>query len=295
MFDYNFWGNVAAWASAIGTGGAAIVAAGYYVLSARSRKRNQARQVHAEVTFAERGKIHPFNFVLYNDSEHPISGFYVGRYKERRLIPSVFNNPVPFQKMRDDGEVEQTSIAMLLLNPKRELVGFDGRENDMRLRIETPTTTSPANGPTNATKAESTRVLPTGESVVVLRPEPGQRGMRVRTEAASRVLPAGESVALKPGPNHRFRWSTVYWIGFLDANGNRWEREVTNNIMTYGRLRKGKQRYFEIRAKRRRRRLKYSWDVTRWVWRNRRLQTHSQREPSDNVEAPSTVPGGLQT
>jgi hypothetical protein len=291
MFDVDLWGNVAAWASAIGTGGAAIVAAGYYVLSARSRKRNQARQVHAEVTFPEHGKIHPFNFVLYNDSEHPISGFYVGRYKERRLIPSLLNTPVPFQKMRDDGEVEEIRIAMLLLTLKSELVGFDGRESDMRLRIETPTTTTPANGPTNATKAESTR-LPTGESVVVLKP--GQRGMRVSIEAASRVLPAGESVALKPGPNHRFRWSTVYWIGFLDANGNRWEREVTNNIMTYGRLRKGKRGY-EIRAKRRRRRLEYYWDVTRWVGRNRGSQTHSQRELSDNVEAPSTVPGGPQT
>ena len=72
--------------------------------------------------------------MLYNDSEHPISGFYVGRYKERRLIPSLLNTPVPFQKMRD-GEVEQTRIAMLLLTPKNELVGFDGRENDMRLRI----------------------------------------------------------------------------------------------------------------------------------------------------------------
>jgi hypothetical protein len=294
MFDVDFWGNVAAWASAIGTGGAAIVAASYYVLSARSRKRNQARQVHAEAMFPERRKNHPFNFVLYNDSEHPISGFYVGRYKERRLIPSLLNNPVPFQKMRDDGEVEATRPRKLLLNPKSELVGFDGRESDMRLRIETPTTTTPANGPTNATKAESTRVWPTGESVVVLRP--GQsRGMRVRIEAASRVLPAGESVALKPDdPNHRFRWSTVYWIGFLDANGNRWEREVTNNIMTYGRLRKGKRGY-KIRAKRGRGRLKYSWDVTRWVWRNRGLQTHSQRERSDNVEAPSTVPGGPQT
>ncbi len=119
------------------------------------------------------------------------------------------------------------------------------------------------------------------------------RGMRVRTEATSRVLPAGQSVALKPGdPNHRFRWSTVYWIGFLDANGNRWEREVTNNIMTNGRLRKGKQRYFKIRAKRGRGRLKYFRDVTRWLWRNRGLQTHSQRELSDNVDAPSTVSGG---
>lgn len=99
------------------------------------------------------------------------------------------------------------------------------------------------------------------------------------------VLPAAESVALKPSPNHRFRWSTVYWIGFLDANGNRWEREVTNNITTYGRLRKGKRGYFEIRAKRRRRRLKHYWDVTRWVWRNRGLQTYSQREPPDNVAA----------
>lgn len=295
MFDVNFWGNVAAWASAIGTGGAAIVAAGYYVLSARSRKRNQARQVHAAVKFPEDGKILPFNFVLSNDSEHPISGFYDGRYKERRLIPTLLNAPVPFQKMRDDGEVEDIpKIANLLLTPKNVLVGFDGRrKSDMELKIETPTTTTPANGPTDATKAESTTLLPTGETVVVLKP--GHRGMRVRTEAEWRVLPAGESVMLSPGADHRFRWSTVYWIGFLDANGNRWEREVTNKYLTYGRLRKGKRGY-EIRKKRRlRTRLKHYWDVTGWLWRNRGVQTHSQREPSDLVEAPSTVPGGLQT
>ncbi len=308
MFHYNDWGNVAEWVSAIGTGGAAIVAAGYYVLSARSRKRNQARQVHTEVRFPEHGKIHPFNFVLSNDSEHPISGFYVGRYKERRLITSLLFNPVPFLKMRDDGEVVITRINKeLLRNPKSELVGFDRRKSDMGLRIETPTTTTPdaprgvlglwvrrwANGPTNATKAESTTVSPTGESVVLLKVKPGQRGVRVRTEAASRVLRAGESVALKPDedPDHRFRWSTVYWIGFLDANGNRWEREVTNNPMTYGRLRKGKQRYFEPRAKG----VEYYWKVTRWYWCNLRVKTYSQRELSDNVEAPSTVPGGLQT
>jgi hypothetical protein len=142
--------------------------------------------------------------------------------------------------MRDDGEVVQTGIATVLLNPKSELVGFDGRQSS---------------------------------------------GIRLRVQAASTVLPAGESVVLKPGPNHRFRWSTVYWIGFLDANGNRWEREVTNSIVRYGRLRKGKRRYFEIRAKRRRQRLQHYWDVTRWVWRNRGLQTYSQREPPDNVAA----------
>jgi hypothetical protein len=73
VFDVDIWGNVAAWASAIGTGGAAIAAASYYILSARSRKRAQARQVHVEVTFPEQGKIRPFNFVLDNDSEHPIA------------------------------------------------------------------------------------------------------------------------------------------------------------------------------------------------------------------------------
>ena len=37
------------------------------------------------------------------------------------------------------------------------------------------------------------------------------------------------------------------------------------------------------RPKRRRRRLKHYWDVTRWVWRNRGLQTYSQQERPDNV------------
>jgi hypothetical protein len=286
MFDYTDWGNAAEWVSAIGTGGAAIVAAGYYVLSARSRKRNQARQVHAAVNFPEEGKILPFNFVLSNDSEHAISGFYDGRCKERRLIPTLLNAPVPFQKMRDDGEVEDIpKIANLLLTPKSVLVGFDGRrKSDMRLGIETPTTITPANGPTDATKAESMTVLPTGRVVL----KPGHRGMRVRTEAEWRVLPAGESVTLSPGADDRFRWSTVYWIGFLDANGNRWEREVTNKYLTYGRLRKGKRGY-EIRTKRRlRTRLKHYWDVTRWVWRNRGLQTYSQWEREN-------VPGMPQT
>jgi hypothetical protein len=215
------------------------------------------------VTPPEHGKMLPFNFVLYNDSEHPISGFHLGRYRERRLIPSLLKpipigryKPVPFQKMRDDGEVEQTDIDTVLLNPKSELIGFEGRQRSMRLTIEHPS--GDASWP----------VPPAGESVARLT-----------------VLPRAESVVLKPGPNHRFRWSTVYWIGFLDANGNRWEREVTNNIMTYGRLRKGKRRYFEILAKRRRPRLKHYWDVTRWVWRNRGLQTHSQREPPANVAA----------
>lgn len=236
-FDVAIWGNVAEWATAIGTGGAAIAAASYYILSARSRKRAQARQVHVLVTFPEHGKILPFNFVLYNDSEDQISGFY-GRYKERRLIPTLLNGRT-FQKVRD-GEVEQTGIGMVLLNPKSELVGFDGRQGDMLLT------------------------------------------------APLRVLRAGGSVVLKPGADDRFRWSTVYWIGFLDANGNRWEREVTNSIMTYGRLRKGKRGYLEIRAKRRRRRLKHHWDVTRWVWRNRELHTYSQWEREN-------VPGMPQT
>ncbi|HME78212.1 MAG TPA: hypothetical protein VKI00_21970 [Mycobacterium sp.] len=65
-FYADVWGNAAEWATAIGTGGAAIAAATYYILSARSRKRAQARQVHAAVTFPETGKVHPFNFVLYN-------------------------------------------------------------------------------------------------------------------------------------------------------------------------------------------------------------------------------------
>jgi hypothetical protein len=153
------------------------------------------------------------------------------------LIPTLLNGRI-FQTMRG-GEVEQTGIGMVLLKPKSELVGFDGRQGDFGLTVS----------------------------------------------AESAVLPAGESVVLKPGPNHRFRASTVYWIGFLDANGNRWEREATTSMTTYGRLRKGKRRYFEIRAKRRRRRLKHYWDVTRWVWRNRGLQTYSQREPPDNVAA----------
>lgn len=250
MFDVDIWGNVAAWVGAIGTGGAAIAAASYYILSARSRKRAQARQVHVEVTFPEPGKVRGFKFVLYNDSEHPISGFYLGRCKERRLIPTLLNGRT-FQKVCD-GEVEQAGIGTVLVNPKSELVGFDGRRSDFGLTIE---------------GASAARHLRSGRSNMPT------------------VLPAAESVALKPSPNHRFRWSTVYWIGFLDANGNRWEREVTNNITTYGRLRKGKRGYFEIRAKRRRRRLKHYWDVTRWVWRNRGLQTYSQREPPDNVAA----------
>jgi hypothetical protein len=156
-----------------------------------------------------------------------------------------------------DGEVEQTGIGMVLLNPKSELVGLDGRQGDMLLTIE----------------ADPAEPL----SLAALE---------------SRVLPAGESLVLKPSPNHRFRRSTVYWIGFLDANGNRWEREVTNSIMTYGRLRKGKKRFFEIRAKRRRQRLKHYWDVTRWVWRNRRLQTYSQWERENS---PENVARGPQT
>ena len=201
MFDVNIWGTVAAWVSAIGTGGAAVAAASFYILSARSRKRAQARQVHVAVTFPEQGKFRPYNFVLYNDSDHQISGFYLGRYKERRLIPSLLNYRVRFQKMRDR-EVVQTSIAEVLRNPKSELVGFDGHQGDMGLTIPSVSNASIGDEP--------------------------------------RVLPAGESIVLKPGPNARFRWSTVYWIGFLDANGNRWEREVTNSITTYGRLRKGK-------------------------------------------------------
>jgi hypothetical protein len=253
VFDVDIWGNVAAWVGAIGTGGAAIAAALYYILSAWSRKRAQARQVHVEVTFPEDGKFRPFNFVLYNDSEDQISGFYLGRYKERRLIPSLLNYRVQFQKMRD-GEVVQTGIAEVLRNPKSELVGFDGRQGDMRLTI------------------------------------PSVSNARIAAE--SRVLPAGESMVLKPGPNARFRWSTVYWIGFLDANGNRWEREVTNSITTYGRLRKGKQAFFArsrpaqtLGINRRPGRLTHYWDVTRWVWRNRGSQTYSQREPPDNVAA----------
>ncbi|MDR3658246.1 MAG: hypothetical protein P4L48_22100 [Mycobacterium sp.] len=235
------WGTVAEWFSAIGTGGAAIAAATYYILSARSRKRAQAHQIHATVAFPENGKIHPFNFILYNDSEDQISGFY-GRYKERRLIPSLLGG-VTFQKMRA-GEVEQTGIGMVLLNTKSELVGFDGRQGYMLLTII----------------------------------------------AASRVLPPGQSVTLGPGADDRFRWSTVYWIGFLDANGNRWEREVTNSIMTYGRLRKAKKKgyFFEIRAKRRRRRFKHYLDVTRWVWRNRKLQTYSQWERKNTSGMPQT-------
>jgi hypothetical protein len=81
VFDVDIWGNVAAWASAIGTGGAAIVAASYYIVSARSRKRAQARQVHVAVVLPEHPKIRPFNFVLYNDSEHPISGFILAATK----------------------------------------------------------------------------------------------------------------------------------------------------------------------------------------------------------------------
>lgn len=242
-FDVDIWGTVASWVGAIGTGGAAIAAASYYILSARSRKRAQARQVHVWVTFPEPGKVRGFKFVLYNDSEHPISGFYLGRYKERRLIPMLLNGRT-FQRVRD-GEVEQTGIGTVLLNSKSELVGFDGREGDFGLTIEGVSSAERGNMPT--------------------------------------VLPAAKSVALQPSPNHRFRWSTVYWIGFLDASGNRWEREVTNSITTYGRLRKGKRGYFEIRAKRRRRRLKRYWDVTRWVWRNRRSQTYSQRERPDNL------------
>lgn len=170
MFDVDIWGNVAAWASAIGTGGAAIGAASYYILSARRLKRAQARQVHAAVSLPEGGKFRPFNFVLYNDSEDQISGFYLGRYKERRLIPSLLNYRVPFQKMRDG--VVQTGIAEVLRNPKSDLVGFDGRQGDMRLTI------------------------------------PSVSNARIGAE--SRVLPAGESMVLKPGPNARFRWSTVY-------------------------------------------------------------------------------------
>lgn len=205
MFDVVIWGNVAEWTGAISTGGAAIAAAGYYILSARSRRRAQARQVHVRVEFPEDGKFRPFNFVLYNDSEGQISGFYLGRYKERRLIPSLLDYRVRFQKMQD-GEVVQTGIAEVLRNPKSELVGFDGRQGDFGLTI------------------------------------PSVSNARIGDE--SRVLPAGESVVLKPGPKARFRWSTVYWIGFLDASGNRWEREVTNSITTYGRLRKGHRAFF---------------------------------------------------
>ena len=78
---------------------------------------------------------------------------------------------------------------------------------------------------------------------------------------------------LKPGPNARFRWSTVYWIAFLDASGNRWEREVTNSITTYGRLRKGKHALFYTKPPGAGARNQpsagpsqdYSY-VTRWVW-----------------------------
>ncbi|OBI26536.1 hypothetical protein [Mycobacterium sp. E2238] len=256
MFDVDIWGTVAAWASAIGTGTAAIAAASYYILSTRNQKRAQARQVHVNVKFPERGKVRPYHFVLYNDSEDQISGFGIGRYKERRLIPSLFNYRVPFLLMRDD-KVIQTGMADMLRHPKSELIGFDGRQGDFRLIVE----------------------------------------------GASRVLPPGESVVLKQGPNARFRWSTVYWIGFLDANGNRWEREVTNSVTTYGRLRKGKPVFFArsrpaqtLGANRRPGRLRHFWDVTRWVWRNRGLETYSQREPLDNVAVPPPhTPTGIRS
>lgn len=259
-FDVDIWGTIAAWVGATGTGGAAIAASSYYILTTRNLKRAQARQVHAEVRFPKGGN-RPFNFVLYNDSQSQISGFYLGRYKERRLIPSLLKYGVRFQKMRD-GEVVQTSVADVLRNPKSELVGFDRRRSDIRLTIPSVS---------NATIA-----------------------------AESRVLPAGESVELKLSPNARFRWSTVYWIGFLDANGNRWEREVTNSITTYGRLRKGKRVFFarsrpaqNLGVNRRPARLTHYWNVTRWLWRNRGLETYSQREPPVNV-APPPPPRGIR-
>lgn len=219
--------------------GAGIAAAAYFIVIARRRKRAQARQVHVAVALPETGKIHPFNFVIYNDSDHQISGFYC-RYKERRLIPTLLNG-VTFERMRD-GEVKQTGIGTVLLNPKSELVGFDGRQGDMLLN----------------------------------------------SDASSKVLAPGQSVTLGPGADDRFRWSTVYWIEFLDANGNRWEREITNSKMTYGRLRKAKKGHMEIRAKQRRRRIRHYratrrrrrirryLDVTSWLWRNRKLKTYNQ-------------------
>src|SRR6185312_8312529 len=64
MFPVEIWGNVAEWAGAIGTGGAAMAAAGFYIYDRYRESTAQSRQVN----FVDYGTV----YEVTNASDQPI-------------------------------------------------------------------------------------------------------------------------------------------------------------------------------------------------------------------------------
>jgi hypothetical protein len=90
VFAAEIWGTVAQWVSAIGTSGAAMAAAGYYIFDKSLAAKAQARQIRVKIT-ALRPEI---GFDVHNHSEHPIFALAVmvsiRRFKDALSVPHTW-------------------------------------------------------------------------------------------------------------------------------------------------------------------------------------------------------------
>ena len=127
----NVWGTVANWFEAVGTGGAAIGAATFYVLDSRDKRAAQARLVGASLkVFADDNMA----VTVQNDSDRPISSFQI-LYKEKSLAKALFAKEefvVPQMRYYKPGKqvvkmLSHTSSPLKEIKTKAELLGYDGR------------------------------------------------------------------------------------------------------------------------------------------------------------------------
>lgn len=94
MFSVYVWGTVAEMIGAVGTSGAAICAATVYISDRRREARAQAQLVrveHADSSNREQASVET-TFTVTNDSDQPISGFYLFMKENPKYLPSEEND-----------------------------------------------------------------------------------------------------------------------------------------------------------------------------------------------------------
>lgn len=209
VFRAEVWGTVADWFAAVGTAGAAVTALGYYIYESRRRRKAQARLVQARIENPVGENIRTthtrMSIRIVNSSEHPISEFYV-LYREKNLLWTLLTS-------------RRFDSYFIIRNSRAHRIGLV----DVKMTQH----------------ASREGVLSKPKSTIV-----GYNGMAgyIRPGGQRRLAPGDSCVFSKCFVGQPYRFSTRYWVGFLDANGTCWEREAApSNLTGYGKLRRGKR------------------------------------------------------
>ena len=255
MFDLQIWGNVAEWFSAGGTVTAAGIALGYYIVSSQSSKKAQARQIRARVTSRPLAGPSNLSIEVRNDSERHISDIYFA-YIEDSLAKSLLR-----RRQVDIPEIRRYA-------PTGQLV-------HMWLRA----------GEEEVFKRRKSAIFGFDGRAAICYGDLNER----------RLNPGEARVFNDPcGPDHQYRGSTTYWVGFQDADGNLWQitanREQRQGVPRLRRVKKfAHAGFFRVPIRTRIKELDYYRRVLWWLFKQRKEKTSTV--PPWDREQPS---GGQQ-